>query len=138
MRCRRLSDRRATWSRIDPGLSSARTNGAGNRCSSEIGAATVRKLAEAGFETVAVARRVERCRTLAKEVGGQWQRLDVTDPKSVEGLRDRLPRVDVIVHSVGGAIGLDSIAEARDEDWRLMWEKNVLGVTRVTRRYCQR
>jgi len=85
-----------------------------------------------------VARRVERCRTLAKEVGGQWQRLDVTDPKSVEGLRDRLPRVDVIVHSVGGAIGLDSIAEARDEDWRLMWEKNVLGVTRVTRRYCQR
>src|SRR6202023_2183778 len=33
----------------------------------------------------------------------------------------------------GGAQGLEPIAEARDDDWRTMWEVNVLGLMRMTR-----
>ena len=101
--------------------------------SSGIGAATVRALAAAGFETVSAARRVERCEALAVEVGGRAIALDVTDPESVGRLAAELPAVDAIVHSAGGALGLHSVAEADEERWREMFEANVMGVVRVTK-----
>jgi NADP-dependent 3-hydroxy acid dehydrogenase YdfG len=101
--------------------------------SSGIGAATVRALAAAGFDTVAAARRLERCEELAREVGGRALRLDVTDDASVAELADRLDRVDVVVHSAGGALGLDPVEKADLEQWRWMYDANVLGVLRVTK-----
>ena len=101
--------------------------------SSGIGAATVRALAAAGFETVAAARRIERCEELAAEVGGRALALDVTDPDSVECLVAELPQVDAIVHSAGGALGLETVADAEEERWLEMYESNVLGVVRVTK-----
>jgi NADP-dependent 3-hydroxy acid dehydrogenase YdfG len=101
--------------------------------SSGIGAATVRALADAGFATVIAARRLERCQELADEVGGQALALDVTDPASVEGLAAEVGEVDVIVHSAGGALGQEPIAEADEARWRTMYESNVLGVVRVTK-----
>ncbi len=101
--------------------------------SSGIGEATVRALAAAGFETVAAARRVERCEALAAEVGGRAIELDVTAPESVERLTAELPVVDAIVHSAGGALGLEPVGEADEELWRQMFETNVLGVARVTK-----
>jgi NADP-dependent 3-hydroxy acid dehydrogenase YdfG len=101
--------------------------------SSGIGAATVRALAGAGFETVSAARRVERCEALAAEAGGRALELDVTDAASVERLAAELPAVDAIVHSAGGALGLEPVAEADEERWRTMFESNVMGVMRVTK-----
>ncbi len=101
--------------------------------SSGIGAATVRALAAAGFATIAAARRLERCEELAAEVGGRAVRLDVTDDASVAALAGQLDRVDVVVHSAGGALGLDRIEDADVEQWRRMYDANVLGVLRVTR-----
>lgn len=101
--------------------------------SSGIGAATVRLLASAGYRTVAGARRIERCRALAEEVGGEALELDVTDQDSVDAAAAALPDVDVVVHSAGGALGLEPIAEADEEKWRQMFETNVLGVERVTK-----
>jgi NADP-dependent 3-hydroxy acid dehydrogenase YdfG len=101
--------------------------------SSGIGAASVRTLAAAGFATVAAARRLERCQELAEEVGGRALALDVTDPASVEALAAQLHEVSVIVHSAGGALGQEPIAEADEENWRTMYESNVLGVVRVTK-----
>jgi NADP-dependent 3-hydroxy acid dehydrogenase YdfG len=101
--------------------------------SSGIGAATVRSLAAAGFEVVAAARRVERCEEVAREVGGRALRLDVADPASVAELAERVPELSVIVHSAGGALGLEPVAEADEEYWRQMYETNVLGVMRVTK-----
>jgi NADP-dependent 3-hydroxy acid dehydrogenase YdfG len=101
--------------------------------SSGIGAATVRALAAEGFETVAAARRVERCEELAREVGGRALRLDVTDDASVASLERELERVDVVVHSAGGALGLDPVEKADVEQWRSMYDSNVLGVLRVHR-----
>ena len=101
--------------------------------SSGIGAATVRGLAAAGFHTIAAARRLERCRELAAEVGGEAVELDVTDPGSAEALAGALDEVDVVVHSAGGALGLEPVAEADESKWREMFETNVLGVERVTK-----
>jgi NADP-dependent 3-hydroxy acid dehydrogenase YdfG len=99
--------------------------------SSGIGAATVRALAAAGFDTVAAARRVERCEELAREVGGRALRLDVTDDASVGALVEQLDRVDVVVHSAGGALGLDPVEKGDVGQWRAMYDANVLGVLRV-------
>jgi NAD(P)-dependent dehydrogenase (short-subunit alcohol dehydrogenase family) len=70
--------------------------------SSGIGAATVRALAREGFETIAAARRLQRCEELAAEVGGRALRLDVSDPESVAALAGAVPEVAVVVHSAGG------------------------------------
>ncbi|MGH2986350.1 MAG: SDR family NAD(P)-dependent oxidoreductase, partial [Solirubrobacterales bacterium] len=84
-------------------------------------------------ETVAAARRLERCERLAAEVGGRALRLDVGDPESVAALAEQLPEVDVVVHSAGGAHGLDPVERADEGQWREMWESNVAGVMRVTK-----
>jgi NADP-dependent 3-hydroxy acid dehydrogenase YdfG len=101
--------------------------------SSGIGAATVRALAREGFERIAAARRLQRCEELAAEVGGRALRLDVSDPESVAALAGAVPEVAVVVHSAGGALGLDPIADADEEKWLTMYESNVVGVMRVTK-----
>ncbi len=101
--------------------------------SSGIGAATVRALAAAGYDVVAAARRVERCEELAREVGGRALRLDVADPDSVAELEEALPELSVLVNNAGGALGLEPVGEADEENWRQMYETNVLGVMRVTK-----
>ncbi len=101
--------------------------------SSGIGEATARALAAAGYEVVAAARRVERCERLTAEIGGRALALDVTDPDSVAALVGELPELDAIVHSAGGALGLERVADADEDRWRQMFESNVLGVARVTK-----
>ncbi|HEX2806861.1 MAG TPA: SDR family NAD(P)-dependent oxidoreductase [Kineosporiaceae bacterium] len=101
--------------------------------SSGIGEASVRALAAAGFETVAAARRIDRCEQLAKEVGGRALPLDVTDDASVAAFAEAVGDVDVVVHSAGGALGLDKVEDADVDGWRWMYEANVLGVVRVTK-----
>jgi NADP-dependent 3-hydroxy acid dehydrogenase YdfG len=116
-----------------PAPASARGTALVTGASSGIGAATVRALAAAGFETVAAARRLERCEELAREVGGRALCLDVADRDSVQALAAELDEVAVIVHSAGGALGLDPVAEGDEEGWRAMYDSNVLGVMLVTR-----
>jgi NADP-dependent 3-hydroxy acid dehydrogenase YdfG len=101
--------------------------------SSGIGAATARALAADGFRVVLGARRLERLREVAAEVGGEAVALDVTDPGSVEEFAARLPRCDALVNNAGGALGLRPLAEADEEQWRWMYEANVLGTMRMTR-----
>jgi NADP-dependent 3-hydroxy acid dehydrogenase YdfG len=101
--------------------------------SSGIGAATVRALASAGFDVVAAARRVERCEELVAEVGGRALRLDVGDPQSIAVLAEAVPDAAVVVHSAGGALGLEPVSESDPEQWRQMYDTNVLGVMRVTK-----
>jgi NADP-dependent 3-hydroxy acid dehydrogenase YdfG len=101
--------------------------------SSGIGAATARALASDGFQVVLGARRLERVEEIASEVGGEAFVLDVTDPGSVEEFAVRAPRCDVLVNNAGGALGLGPLAEANEEQWRTMYESNVLGTMRMTR-----
>jgi NADP-dependent 3-hydroxy acid dehydrogenase YdfG len=101
--------------------------------SAGIGEATARTLAVQGFHVVAVARRAERISALAAELNGTAIVADVTDGAAVDALAAQLPRVDVLVNNAGGAKGLESVADADLENWRWMWETNVLGTLRVTR-----
>jgi NADP-dependent 3-hydroxy acid dehydrogenase YdfG len=101
--------------------------------SSGIGAATARHLAGAGFDVVVGARRLDRLRAVAEPIGARALLLDVTDPSSVDDFCARLGPVAVLVNNAGGALGLDPVAEADDEQWRTMYDTNVLGVMRVTR-----
>jgi NADP-dependent 3-hydroxy acid dehydrogenase YdfG len=101
--------------------------------SSGIGAATARALAADGFEVVLGARRLERLRALASEVGGEAVALDVTDPDAVEAFAASLTSCDVLVNNAGGALGLDPIAAGDEEQWRRMYEANAMGTMRMTR-----
>lgn len=101
--------------------------------SAGIGAATARTLAAQGFHVVAVARRADRINALADEINGSAIVADVTDGAAVDALADQLPRVDVLVNNAGGAKGLEPVADADLDNWRWMWETNVLGTLRVTR-----
>jgi NADP-dependent 3-hydroxy acid dehydrogenase YdfG len=101
--------------------------------SSGIGEATARTLAGQGFHVVCVARRKERVEALAAELGGTASVADVTDGAAVEKLAASLERVDVLVNNAGGAKGTQRVADADLDDWRWMWETNVLGTLRVTR-----
>lgn len=101
--------------------------------SSGIGEATARTLAAQGFHVVAMARRADRIERLAAEIGGTAVAGDVTDGAAVDSLAQRLERVDVLVNNAGGAKGLQPVAEADIDDWRWMWETNVIGTLRVIR-----
>jgi NADP-dependent 3-hydroxy acid dehydrogenase YdfG len=101
--------------------------------SSGFGAATARALAAAGFELVLGARRVERLRAVGDPIGARCLRLDVTDPESVETFCDAIERVDLLVNNAGNAFGSESVAEADEAKWRVMFELNVLGVLRMTK-----
>jgi NADP-dependent 3-hydroxy acid dehydrogenase YdfG len=104
--------------------------------SSGIGAASAVKLAEAGYEVVLAARRVDRIEGLAARIGAdggraQARQLDVTDRPAVDALADALERCDVLVCNAGGAVGADPIAETSPDDWLAMYEVNVLGTLHV-------
>ncbi|MHA6792416.1 SDR family NAD(P)-dependent oxidoreductase [Pseudonocardia bannensis] len=100
--------------------------------SSGIGAATARRLADEGFAVVLGARRLHRITELAAAIGGTAIRLDVTDPESVEAFAAAVPEARLLVNNAGGAKGLEPVAEANEDDWRWMYEVNVLGTLRVT------
>ncbi len=101
--------------------------------SSGIGAATARALAADGYRVVCVARRTERIEALAAELDGIAVTCDVTDGADVRRLAEAVgARVDVLVNNAGGAIGQERVAESSPEDWRQMYDVNVIGVLNVT------
>jgi NADP-dependent 3-hydroxy acid dehydrogenase YdfG len=103
--------------------------------SSGIGAATARRLAEAGHLIVAGARRTDRLAELGDEVratGGVLNAypLDVTDLGSVRAFAaaalDRHGRIDVLVNNAG-VMPLSPIAELRIDEWEQMIDVNLRG-----------
>lgn len=101
--------------------------------SSGIGAATARRLAAEGFEVVIGARRRDRLDELAAEIGGRALALDVTSDPSVAEFAAAVPACNVLVNNAGGALGMDPVAESKVEDWRWMYDVNVLGTLRMTK-----
>jgi NADP-dependent 3-hydroxy acid dehydrogenase YdfG len=104
--------------------------------SSGIGAATAIALGRHGYRIIAGARRVERLARVAGEEGVAM-RLDVTDEQSVKDfvaeIKRRFGRIDVLVNNAGGALGLNPIEKAIDDEWIGMWQTNVLGLMWMTR-----
>lgn len=111
--------------------------------SSGFGAAAAVAFARQGAHVLLGARRIERLEAVAAEaraVGGasaHAHALDVSNTESVQAfaswVRGLTGRVDVLINNAGGALGLDTVAEGKDEDWEGMFQSNVLGLLRVTR-----
>jgi len=102
--------------------------------SSGIGAATVRLFRSRGWEVLAVARRAERLAALAEETGADVLVADITSAEDVAALAAEVAALggaDVLVNNAGGAIGSASVEESDVEDWRAMFEVNVIGTKRV-------
>jgi NADP-dependent 3-hydroxy acid dehydrogenase YdfG len=106
--------------------------------SSGIGEATSRLLAHNGCNVVLAARREDRLRDLVAELGegALAAPTDVTDPAACAALVartvERFGSLDILVNNAG--LGLyGSIADGDLEDWRKMFDVNVLGVLYVTR-----
>ena len=103
--------------------------------SSGIGAATAIRLSKEGFDVVLGARRLDRLNEVAEDCSGRALALvlDVTSTDSVEAFCGQVERCDVLVNNAGGALGLSPIAGADEDEWRWMYDANVLGVMRMTR-----
>ncbi len=115
-------------------MTSARQTAVITGASSGIGRETAIALAQAGFEVVLGARRMERLAEVASETGGRAHPLDVTDAESIEAFVAACPKaLDLLVNNAGGALGLDTVEAGSDEEWLQMWKTNVLGTARVTR-----
>ena len=100
--------------------------------SSGIGAATARRLAAEGFDVVAAARRRDRLDDLCAQIGARAVTLDVTSPESVAALAAGLEDVSVLVNNAGLALGMDTVERSDPQDWRRMYEVNVIGALQVT------
>ncbi|TYL46412.1 SDR family NAD(P)-dependent oxidoreductase [Nocardioides sp. BGMRC 2183] len=102
--------------------------------SSGIGEATARQLAAEGFRVFCAARRVDRIEALAAEIGGVAVACDVTSTADVDRLAETVGgALDVLVNNAGGAFGMSPVAEADAEEWRRMYDVNVIGLMQVTR-----
>ncbi|MDQ0405498.1 SDR family NAD(P)-dependent oxidoreductase [Streptomyces sp. NBC_01723] len=105
--------------------------------SSGIGAATARQLAAAGYRVVLTARRKDRIEALAEEIQAAGHQataypLDVTDRAAVDEFATAFKTIGVLVNNAGGALGADPVATGDPEDWRRMYETNVLGTLNLT------
>jgi NADP-dependent 3-hydroxy acid dehydrogenase YdfG len=111
--------------------------------SSGFGAAAARAFGAQGSKLFLGARRVDRLEAVAaeaREAGAPealFHALDVSQTPSVEAftlwVRELAEKVDVLINNAGGALGLENVAQGKDEDWETMMQTNVLGVLRMTR-----
>lgn len=103
--------------------------------STGIGWETVKKLTSDGWQVLATARRAERLAALAAETGCQAFTADLTEPEHIKALTDWVRAggtLDALVNNAGGALGVDSVLDAKPERWQTMYERNVLATLRLT------
>jgi NADP-dependent 3-hydroxy acid dehydrogenase YdfG len=111
--------------------------------SSGFGAAAAKLFAARGSKLLLGARRLDRLEKIADEARqagapeAHFQALDVSQTASVNAFADwarkKAGKINVLINNAGGALGLDPVAQGKDEDWETMLQTNVLGVLRMTR-----
>ena len=104
-----------------------------------IGAATAHRLAQDGFDVVVSGRRPEpfdaaatAIRSAYPQVSARAVVMDVTDAASVAAAAEVIGGCDVLVNNAGGAIGAERVEAGKPDEWRAMYESNVIGVLHVT------
>ena len=108
--------------------------------SSGIGEATAEALAAEGAAVVVAARREDRLAGLAERIRGDGGRVlaavcDVTDESQAHGLIrkvvEEFGRVDILVNNAGVML-LSGVGKGLSEEWRTMFEVNVMGLLYTT------
>lgn len=101
--------------------------------SSGIGAETAKRLAENGAKVVLSARREDRLRELAGEIGenAAWLKSDVSSLEDMRALvvlaKERFGKADVLFANAGIMPG-SSMSELKINDWMDMVDINIKGV----------
>jgi NADP-dependent 3-hydroxy acid dehydrogenase YdfG len=102
--------------------------------SSGIGYATAVRLADAGHRVIAVARREELLQELSHNHGVDAVVADITRDEDVAAVishAQSMGGVGALVNNAGMALGTESVEEGSVDDWRAMFELNVLGTKRM-------
>lgn len=108
--------------------------------SSGIGEATAEVLAAEGATVVVAARREERLADLAKKIENNGGRVlaaacDVADESQAHGLirkaEEEFGRIDILVNNAGVML-LSAVGKGLSEEWRRMFDVNVLGLLYTT------
>ncbi|HVF02018.1 MAG TPA: SDR family NAD(P)-dependent oxidoreductase [Rubrobacteraceae bacterium] len=108
--------------------------------SSGIGEATAEALAAEGAAVVVAARREDRLNDLVGRIEGDGGRVlpvacDVTDEEQAHALiqraKDELGSVDILVNNAG-VMQLSKIEKGLSDEWRTMFDVNVMGLLYVT------
>jgi NADP-dependent 3-hydroxy acid dehydrogenase YdfG len=108
--------------------------------SSGIGEATAEALAREGAAVVVAARREERLAGLVERIEGEGGRVlaaicDVTDESQAHGLiqkaREEFGSVDILVNNAGVML-LSTVGKGLSDQWRQMFEVNVMGLLYAT------
>jgi NADP-dependent 3-hydroxy acid dehydrogenase YdfG len=109
--------------------------------SSGIGEATAESLATEGASVVVAARREDRLEDLVERINGKNGgkalaiTCDVTDEEQAHALirraKDEFGRVDILVNNAG-VMQLSKIQRGLSDEWRTMFEVNVLGLLYAT------
>lgn len=108
--------------------------------SSGIGRATVEQMRATGWKVYAVARREDRLNELAEQTGAIAAPLDITDEDAVNAAAQKIVAenggsISTLVNISGGARGIDSVANGKSDDYRYMFELNVVGTLNMTRAF---
>lgn len=99
--------------------------------STGIGRATAIALHEAGWRVLGVARRREKLAELTAHTGIETLAADLTDQADVDRLAATCGPLDALVACAGGARGVDTVENGSIDDWRWMFEANVIGTKRL-------
>ncbi len=108
--------------------------------SSGIGEATAEALAAEGAAVVVAARREDRLNDLVDRIEGDGGKVlpvacDVTDEEQAHALiqraKDELGSVDILVNNAG-VMQLSKIEKGLSDEWRAMFDVNVMGLLYVT------
>ncbi len=111
--------------------------------SSGIGLACARRFAAEGADLVLWARRQDRLKEAARELGGKVKvrtgAVDIRDRAAVNRAAESLVKdgavPDILLNNAGLAAGLAKVHEGNPDDWDLMIDTNVKGLLNVTRAF---
>lgn len=107
--------------------------------SSGFGQAICRKLIADGYKVIGAARREDKLKSLATELGSNFLafQLDVTSKDAVNnllaGLPDSFKCIDILINNAGLALGMEPAYESNYDDWETMVQTNVIGLMHLTR-----
>ena len=104
---------------------------------SGIGAATAARLVADGFHVVVCGRRPGPLADVVAALGPACRArvLDVTDRAAVRAAAAEIGACDVLVNNAGGALGTDRVDAGDPDEWRSMFESNVIGTLHVTQAF---
>ncbi|WP_459817318.1 SDR family NAD(P)-dependent oxidoreductase [Campylobacter concisus] len=99
---------------------------------SGFGEAIARRLSQEGYKIVALARREDRLKKLASELGDTHIIVaDIRDKKAVfdavDSLPDKFKDIEVLVNNAGLALGQEKTIDAKVDDFETMIDTNVKG-----------